>query len=142
MYRYMRGVYLLFRSINLMSLERKRFAMRPLARRTWNSIFVADTDGSSNYDSTDMFTASMKQLGSLSVSTLRTQLKRCTLHVAQLWALSRQNRSGRTNFGRTVCQNWSPGPLLLSKSVLPDQFWQPKLVRPIKYKSGTIHSCC
>ena len=39
-----------------------------------------------------------------------------------------KNRSGRTDFGEKPYQKWSPGPLLLPKSVQPDQFWQPKLV--------------
>ena len=38
-----------------------------------------------------------------------------------------------------------PGPLLLPKSVRPDQFWHPPLpilVPPVKYKSETIYSYC
>ena len=39
-----------------------------------------------------------------------------------------QNWSGWTDFGKKTCQEWSHGPLLLPKSVRPDQFWLPKLV--------------
>ena len=46
--------------------------------------------------------------------------------------LSRQNQSPQNGptgliLAKKTWQKWSPGPLLLPKSVWPDQFWQPKL---------------
>ena len=54
--------------------------MRRSGRRTRNPTLSASTcDGSSNFNSADVSTASMEQLRLLSVRTLRTQLKRCSL---------------------------------------------------------------
>ena len=76
---YISGAYFSFSSINIISSKRKRATMWPSAKHTQNSTFAASTDGSSNYDSSDMSTALMEQLCSLSVRMLHTQLKRCSL---------------------------------------------------------------
>ena len=72
----MHKVYLLCSSISIMPSRRKRPAI--VARRTRDFASSADNDGTVP-NATDVSTASVEQLRSLTVNKLRSHLKRCSL---------------------------------------------------------------